>query len=60
MMITKDEALGQYSKALAEIDFSHQRARDEARGVLNLQLKAIRDEIHKELKAARAISQKVR
>ena len=58
--MTRDEAFQQYEEALAKIDTQTHEAREEARATLQEQLKALRDELHKELKAVRAIQQKTK
>lgn len=55
--MTKDEAFKEYEETMRKLDWEYQRARDTAKGKLNMQLKAIRDALHKELKAVRAIQQ---
>ena len=56
--MTKDEAFKEYEETMNKLDFAYQRARDEAKGKLNIQLQAIRATLHNELKAVRAIQQK--
>ena len=56
--MTKDEAFKEYEETMNKLDFASQRARDEAKGKLNIQLQAIRATLHNELKAVRAIQQK--
>ena len=62
-MVTKsirDEAFREYEEALAKIDKQAYEKREEARATLREQLKALRDALHEELKAIRAISQKTK
>ena len=56
--MTKDEAFQQYQETLAMISEEFYRAKAEAKATLNAHLKAIRAELHKELKAVRDIQQK--
>ena len=58
--MSKEEVFKEYEKALARIDKQAHEAREEARATLQGQLKAIRDELHEELKTVRVISQKTR
>ena len=58
--MTRDEAFQEYQEALDKLSREYNRARDEARGRLNIQLVALRKEAHEELKAIRAISQKTK
>jgi len=58
--MTKDEAYLEYEETMNKLDFAYQRAKDEARGKLNIQLKALRAQAHEELKALRALEQKAR
>jgi len=58
--MTKDEAFQQYEETMKKLDKEYNYAKDTARGILNLNLKAIRFQLHEELKAVRAISQRRR
>jgi len=59
-MITRDEAFLQYEDSLASIDKQAQGSKEMARGILQGQLRIIREALHEELKAVRAIQQKTK
>ena len=59
-MITRDEAFQQYEETLAKIGKQTHEAMEEARATLREQLKTLRNTHHEELKAIRAISQKIK
>ena len=56
--MTKDEVFKEYEERLAMISEEFYRAKAEAKATLNANLKAIRAELHNELKAVRDIQQK--
>lgn len=58
--MTRDEAFLEYEEALAKIDSQAHEAREKARATLKERLKALRDTLHGELKAIRAIQQKTK
>ena len=58
--MTKDEAFREYEEALARINMQAHEASDEARATLREQLKALREQSHKELKSIRVLAQKTK
>ena len=58
--MTKNELYRQYKEALAQLEQQAHEARERVRVTFKEQLKAIRKEAHKELKAIRALEQETR
>ena len=60
MEINRAEVFRQYRETIERIDRESSEARNRARLLLNEQLDALRITLHEELKAVRAIKQKVK
>jgi len=58
MAMTRDEAYRKYTETMNKLNKDYKEARAKAKATLNAELKAIQIELHKELKAVRAIQQK--
>ena len=54
----KDEAFQEYGEALDKCSREFREAKENAKATLNVNLKAIRDELHNELRAVRDIQQR--
>ncbi len=59
-MLTREKAYHQYEESLASIDKQAKEARENARGILQGQLRVLREAHHTELKVLRGIAQKTR